>query len=176
MFVARRLWVLSAKPELRPDAAAVLAELAGDSGLSSQQVQDIVGQSPVRTSPMQAPRTPSRPGLHAAILLPPALLCGRSSDPAVWLFLLLASAFYPGRRDGRVTTAPPAESLARGGWAAGALALTTGLTLLALFWVALGGCGRARRDRRRVAMGRRAAIVAGALLRRAAIGRLGPSS
>ncbi len=113
--------------------------------------------------------------LHAAILLPPALLCGRSSDPAVWLFLLLASAFYLGDATAAPTTAPPAGSLSRGGRAAGVLALTTSLTLLALFWVALGGCGQGAG----ITVGGlrwagAAAIVAGALLRRAAIGRLGP--
>ena len=34
--------------------------------------------------------------LHAAILLPPVLLCGRFCDPAVWFFVLLASVFYLG--------------------------------------------------------------------------------
>jgi hypothetical protein len=46
MFVRGAYRVLSARPELRPDAAAVLAELAGAFQISSQQVQDIVGQSP----------------------------------------------------------------------------------------------------------------------------------
>ena len=129
----------------------------------------------VRTSPMQFAVILLGLVLHAAILLPPALLCGHAADPAVWCFLLLASAFYLGDATAARATAPPAETLSGGGRAAGALALTTGLTLLALFWIALGSCGQ---DAGAAAGGLRwaggAAIVAGAVLRRAAIGRLGP--
>jgi protein-S-isoprenylcysteine O-methyltransferase Ste14 len=111
--------------------------------------------------------------LHAAILLPPLAWCGRLGDPLAWWFLVLASATYLADATSVAPSVAP-QQIPVGGRAARLGALATGLTLLALFWSALAtGCGDGRAFLG-VAQGAGAALMlAGALLRGAAIRRLG---
>jgi protein-S-isoprenylcysteine O-methyltransferase Ste14 len=120
--------------------------------------------------------------LHAVFLLLPALVCGEIfhflADPTVAIFLIMATLFYGADAVKDIRDAGPAQWHAAHATPspeiAHRLALLTGLTLLTTFWVALAA---RRADPRHVAVWQQAvgagAMLAGAVLRRLAVRRLG---
>jgi protein-S-isoprenylcysteine O-methyltransferase Ste14 len=116
--------------------------------------------------------------VHAAVLVAPAVALGLggrlAGDPAVWTFLLLASAFYLGDAARAESPWSRRPCQAAGQRTVLLLAGMTGLALLAIFWTGL--LGRAAGPARGISgleLAGAAVMLAGVALRRAAVRRLG---